>query len=45
MNVTPPRHPQSQERGITLDLGFSAFSAEAPENFKEAGYESIQPAA
>lgn len=28
------KHPQSQERGITLDLGFSAFMAELPERFK-----------
>jgi len=33
---------QSQERGITLDLGFSSFSAEAPERFKEEGYETLQ---
>jgi selenocysteine-specific elongation factor len=25
------KNPQSQERGITLDLGFSAFYTEAPE--------------
>jgi len=24
------KHPQSKERGITLDLGFSAFTTEAP---------------
>merc|ERR1719161_1383316 len=36
------KHPQSQERGITLDLGFSSFSADAPEHFKEAGYDTIQ---
>mmetsp|Transcript_38659 Transcript_38659/g.99934 ORF Transcript_38659/g.99934 Transcript_38659/m.99934 type:complete len:687 (-) Transcript_38659:15-2075(-) len=36
------KHPQSQERGITLDLGFSAFSSDAPEHFKAAGYESMQ---
>ena len=28
------RHPQSQERGITLDLGFSAFLADLPERLK-----------
>lgn len=36
------KHPQSQERGITLDLGFSSFSCEAPENFQAAGHDSIQ---
>jgi len=36
------KHPQSQERGITLDLGFSSFSADAPENFQEAGYDVLQ---
>lgn len=36
------KHPQSQERGITLDLGFSSFSADAPEHFKSEGYEAIQ---
>lgn len=25
------KNPQSQERGITLDLGFSAFYSDAPE--------------
>lgn len=28
------KHPQSQERGITLDLGFSSFTEEAPERVK-----------
>lgn len=36
------KHPQSQERGITLDLGFSSFSADAPEHFRSEGYEVIQ---
>ncbi|XP_014281953.1 selenocysteine-specific elongation factor isoform X2 [Halyomorpha halys] len=36
------KHPQSQERGITIDLGFSSFSTEASENFKKHGYEKIQ---
>mmetsp|Transcript_87983 Transcript_87983/g.137886 ORF Transcript_87983/g.137886 Transcript_87983/m.137886 type:complete len:669 (-) Transcript_87983:122-2128(-) len=36
------KHPQSQERGITLDLGFSSFSADAPDHFKEAGYDTLQ---
>lgn len=34
--------PASQERGITLDLGFSSFSADAPENFKAEGVDVIQ---
>jgi len=25
------KHPQSQERGITIDLGFSSFKAKAPD--------------
>lgn len=36
------KHPQSQERGITLDLGFSSFAADAPEHFKAKGFEVIQ---
>lgn len=30
------KHPQSQERGITLDLGFSNFTAPTPEHLAEA---------
>lgn len=29
------KNPQSQERGITLDLGFSALTVESPVNLKE----------
>merc|ERR1719506_446423 len=36
------KHPQSQERGITLDLGFSSFSSDAPALFQEAGYDTLQ---
>lgn len=36
------KHPQSQERGITLDLGFSSFSCDAPDSFKDEGYDIIQ---
>jgi selenocysteine-specific elongation factor len=36
------RNPQSQERGITLDLGFSSFSAEAKQSIKDAGYAFVQ---
>ncbi len=28
------KHPESKRRGITLDLGFSSFVAEAPPHFK-----------
>ncbi|XP_051568447.1 selenocysteine-specific elongation factor-like [Myxocyprinus asiaticus] len=30
------KNPQSKERGITLDLGFSAFTVPLPEHMKEA---------
>ena len=33
---------ESQERGITLDLGFSSFSTDAPEHIQSAGYDAIQ---
>uniref|UniRef100_A0A1X7VU89 Selenocysteine-specific elongation factor n=1 Tax=Amphimedon queenslandica TaxID=400682 RepID=A0A1X7VU89_AMPQE len=36
------KHPQSQERGITLDLGFSSFSIPIPEHLKDSGYDSVQ---
>merc|ERR1719161_854478 len=36
------KHPQSQERGITLDLGFSSFSSDSPAHFKELGFDEIQ---
>eukprot|EP00127_Corallochytrium_limacisporum_P002809 Clim_evm22s141 gene=Clim_evmTU22s141 len=37
------KNPQSQERGITLDLGFSSFDLPSvPEKHEEAGYEKIQ---
>ncbi|KAG8462949.1 hypothetical protein KFE25_001722 [Diacronema lutheri] len=38
------KHPQSKERGITLDLGFSAFAAELPERLARnaAGFEQLQ---
>lgn len=29
------KNPQSQERGITLDLGFSALTVDVPENLKQ----------
>ncbi|XP_019623782.1 PREDICTED: selenocysteine-specific elongation factor-like [Branchiostoma belcheri] len=38
------KHPQSKERGITLDLGFSSFSVDVPGHIKEADpkYEKLQ---
>lgn len=40
------KNPQSKERGITLDLGFSAFTVPFPEHLSEAcgdrKYESLQ---
>ena len=30
------KHPESKRRGITLDLGFSSFVADAPEQFHGA---------
>ena len=36
------KSPQSQERGITLDLGFSACLVDAPSNLKEKGFEKVQ---
>ena len=35
------KNPQSQERGITLDLGFSAFILDAPDDLKEKGIEKL----
>jgi len=31
------KNPQSKERGITLDLGFSSFTLDAPEHIKQQG--------
>lgn len=39
------KNPQSRERGITLDLGFSSFTVELPEHLKESAgerYDSLQ---
>ena len=35
------KNPQSKERGITLDLGFSSFQTDSPDHIKEA-YEKTQ---
>ncbi|XP_050090155.1 selenocysteine-specific elongation factor [Anopheles aquasalis] len=36
------KNPQSQERGITLDLGFSAAQFELPDHLQGLGYERLQ---
>ncbi|XP_077384941.1 selenocysteine-specific elongation factor isoform X2 [Festucalex cinctus] len=41
------KNPQSRERGITLDLGFSSFTVDLPEQLRESGdqrqpYDNLQ---
>ncbi|KAG7669228.1 hypothetical protein KSW81_007387 [Nannochloris sp. 'desiccata'] len=36
------KHPQSRERGITLDLGFSSFTLPAPSSITSAGFDAVQ---
>ena len=36
------KNPQSKERGITLDLGFSSFVVEAPEQVASHGFDCLQ---
>eukprot|EP00794_Sanderia_malayensis_P014234 gene14234-15719_t len=36
------KNPQSKERGITLDLGFSSFDVEPPEHISKHGYKRLQ---
>lgn len=36
------KHPQSKERGITLDLGFSSFMMDVPSHLTHSGYDSVQ---
>lgn len=36
------KNPQSKERGITIDLGFSSFVVEAPKHVLEGGYDKLQ---
>ncbi|KAK8732701.1 hypothetical protein OTU49_006885 [Cherax quadricarinatus] len=36
------KNPQSKERGITIDLGFSSFVVNAPDHIKDSGYEKLQ---
>ncbi|XP_068599000.1 selenocysteine-specific elongation factor [Brachionichthys hirsutus] len=37
------KNPQSRERGITLDLGFSSFTVDLPDHLQDGGrYDSLQ---
>uniref|UniRef100_A0A8C5W7R9 Selenocysteine-specific elongation factor n=1 Tax=Leptobrachium leishanense TaxID=445787 RepID=A0A8C5W7R9_9ANUR len=36
------KNPQSRERGITLDLGFSSFSVSIPAHLADTGYKQLQ---
>jgi selenocysteine-specific elongation factor len=36
------KNPQSKERGITLDLGFSSFQVDIPDHLKGNGYTKLQ---
>eukprot|EP01137_Pigoraptor_chileana_P028344 Opistho-2@12196 len=36
------KNPQSQERGITLDLGFSSFEVGLPDHLKDLPYDRLQ---
>ncbi|KAF6264343.1 SelEFf [Scenedesmus sp. NREL 46B-D3] len=36
------KHPQSKERGITLDLGFSSFSVPLPQQLQHLSYDALQ---
>lgn len=36
------KNPQSRERGITLDLGFSSFNISVPSHLSDRGYEAVQ---
>ena len=36
------KHPQSKERGITLDLGFSSFTLPAPPSIASVGFDAVQ---
>ena len=36
------KNPQSKERGITLDLGFSSFQVPIPGHLKEHGFDILQ---
>ncbi|KAM4022709.1 selenocysteine-specific elongation factor [Anomaloglossus baeobatrachus] len=36
------KNPQSRERGITLDLGFSSFTVQPPEQLRHTGHSRLQ---
>ncbi|XP_041459396.1 selenocysteine-specific elongation factor-like [Lytechinus variegatus] len=36
------KNPQSKERGITLDLGFSSFSVDVPDHISTSDYNKLQ---
>lgn len=36
------KHPQSKERGITLDLGFSAFVTDLPPQVSSPQHKALQ---
>lgn len=36
------KNPQSQERGITIDLGFSCFRSPIPDHLKNSGFQTLQ---
>ncbi|KAM3915168.1 selenocysteine-specific elongation factor [Leptodactylus fuscus] len=36
------KNPQSRERGITLDLGFSSFTVPLPQHLSHTGYKRLQ---
>ena len=36
------KHPQSKERGITLDLGFSSFTVPMPEHLQQLPGQTLQ---
>lgn len=36
------KNPQSQDRGITLDLGFSSFCIPVPAHLATSGFEKVQ---
>ncbi len=40
--VAMDKHPQSKERGITLDLGFSSFAMPMPDHLQHLPYDELQ---
>ena len=41
-NTLYVKNPESKERGITLDLGFSSFTLEPPDHVLERGFKALQ---